>query len=107
MRFPHAVTIVRPAEVTNRYGDTEPDWSAAARTPGYAWVQQRSADEVGGQRSATVSAWLAFMPAGTDVTAEDLVEWGARTLRVAGEPNPLSTPSGVHHLEVPLDLVEG
>ncbi len=107
MRFPHPVTIIRAAASTDRYGDTTEDWAAALRTPGYAWVQRRSTSEENSNRSAVLSEWVAFMPPTSDVLPDDRLEWGARAFRVVGDTTPLDHPSGPHHLEVPLDLVEG
>ncbi len=105
----HDVTITRAGSTTDRYGDVIPDWSTASSSSVKGWVSQQSRSEVLDGREAQVSGWVAFFPAGTDVTGHDRVVWEGTTFEVAGPVNPAWSPrlDGVHHVECQLSVVEG
>lgn len=107
MRYPHTVTIVQAATTTDRYGNTSQDWGTAVRTASPAWVQSRSTSEENGNRRAVLEDLMAFLPPTTKVTAHDRMEWDGRTYEVDGEPARFYNLAGLHHLEVPLAVVEG
>lgn len=105
----HDVTLVRAGSATGRYGDAVPDWATATSTAVKGWVSQQSRSEVLDGREAQVSAWVLYLPAGTDVTGADRVEWEGLTFTVDGPVLPAWNPrtNSVHHLELSLRLVEG
>lgn len=103
----HDVTIVRSAEVDDRYGDTVADWSAADRVESKAWVSQRNTVEAVEHREGLVSSWVVYLPPDVDIGGRDRIEWGDLTFEVVGAPLPAYTPRGLHHYEVVMQVVEG
>lgn len=104
------VTVDRAATTVDRYGNTIADWASVTQTAVTAWIAQRSSDEIRRGGTGEVSEWVGFFPAGTDILAEDRVTFGSAVFEVAGPPNLARRPwnsAPVHHIEVPLRLVEG
>jgi hypothetical protein len=109
--------VTRAATVVDRYGNWTKDWDAASRNEVKGWVSQVSRSEVLDGREAQVSGWVCYLPAGTDVTGLDRVEWEDATFEVDGpilpawSPVPLAAQrpriGGVHHLELALKAVTG
>ena len=102
----HEVTIVRPTEVVDRYGD------AVKQTTGSSWtslarVVQMSRNESHDGREARMTNWLLYLPAGVDINALDRVQWNALTFEVIGVPNRAPDRRQEHHVECDLTLVEG
>jgi hypothetical protein len=105
--FPHTVTILRAGQGTDEYGDAVVDWTSSTATASPAWVQPRTTSEENANRSAVLRGMLAFLPPGVSIRAHDRLAWDGRTYEVNGEPATLWNPSGPHHIEAPLTLVEG
>ncbi len=105
----HDVTLVRSGSATSRYGDSVRDWSTAARTESRGWVAQRDRTEVVDGREAQVHGHVVYLPAGTDVTGLDRVEWDGLTFEVTGPPNRAwsALKRAEHHIELDVRLVEG
>lgn len=105
----HTVSILTPAETTDRRGSTVKDWAEATTQAGVAaWMHQRSTVEIRDGREARVTSWAAFLPATATITAMDRIVWDSRTFEVAGDPLPAHGGDGsVHHYEVPLKIVGG
>lgn len=56
-------------------------------------------------RNTGVSEWRAFLPAGTDVTGWDRVEWGGHTFDITAPPIGIPDPragGATHHIEIEL-----
>lgn len=109
--LPHTVTLVRPAQVTDDYGNVTRDYSegVATRTELRAWMQQDNREEARSDgREAAIQKWL-MLTNHLDVQRHDRIEYGALTLGldVEGPPEPVSTPAGPHHLEATLRAVDG
>jgi hypothetical protein len=105
----HDVTLVRAGTAESRYGDDVKDWTDAERTASKGWVAQRARTEDVDSREAQVHDYVVYLPAGTDVTGLDRVEWDDRTFEVVGPPNQAWSPlrRGEHHVELDVRLVEG
>lgn len=105
----HDVVLVRAGTVESRYGDDVKDWSGTTRTEVKGWVAQRARDEVVDGREAQVHDYVVFLPAGTDVTGLDRVEWDDLTFEVVGPPNRAwsAKARGEHHVELDVRLVTG
>lgn len=107
------VVIVRPAMVTDRYGNQVPDWNQATRTSTKAWIAEQETQEVVVGRDAIVSTWRAFLAPTVTVLAGDRIEWDVPgspatvTFDVVGQPVPASTPRGLHHWEVSMRTSSG
>lgn len=107
--LPHTVTIVHPVETIDSHGN-------AIRSPGVshtsaAFVQPRTQSENHDQRDELVGTWRMFTN-DPDVGGYDQVLWsqdGAPplTFEVVGPPATWDNPSGLHHNEVTIRLVEG
>jgi len=105
----HDVTLVRAGTTESRYGDDVKSWGDATRTTSKGWVSQRDRSEDLDSREAQVTGWVLFLPAGTDITGLDRVEWEDLTFEVDGPTNPAWSPrlNAVHHIEINLRRVEG
>lgn len=108
----HEVTVIRPSERTDRYGNTVRDYDApASATEVRAWMQQdRHREPAEDGRDLLTQRWL-MVTDHLDVHAFDRVQWDAPSGRlvfeVEGPPAPMMTPRGAHHLEATLRIVEG
>jgi head-tail adaptor len=105
----HDVVLVRATTAESRYGDDVKDWSDTTRTDSKGWVAQRARTEDVDGREAQVHDHVVYLPAGTDVTGLDRVEWDDRTFEVVGPVNRAWSPlrRGEHHVELDVRLVEG
>lgn len=101
------VVIVTPGEAVDRYGNVIKSWSSATRETVKGWVSLNSHDEDDTRREAQVSEWMAWFNPDTDITGADRIVWDGITFEVDGPPVKRRTPRGVHHIEVPLRVVEG
>jgi head-tail adaptor len=106
--FVRDVTIVRAATVAG-YGDgTSLDWDTTTKTTTKGWLDQLTGlEQQSGTRDTAVSTFKLFLPAGTDVTADDRVTVDDTTFDVEGPPASFWQPYGEHHLEVSLRRVDG
>jgi len=97
------LTITTPGTATDRYDDARPDWTNPTRTrTARGWLTETGSTEEVGAREAVVSAWRLFLPANTPITSSDRITVNGDTFEVDGDPHHAQTPSGAHHLEVPL-----
>jgi hypothetical protein len=109
----HTVTVVRPAEVTDDYGNTIYVYDdTATRTDIRAWLQQdqRLAPLPDG-RDPLDQRWL-LVANDPLIAGVDRVEWadhpaGPVTFTLDGPTEPAYTPGGFHHTEATLRIVEG
>lgn len=105
------VTILRPATITDRYGDSIPDpnSSHATTTEVLGWLSQTDATEPTGPGRAlvTLTTEILFLPSGTDIEAHDRVEIDGQLYDVDGEPRAAWSPRGEHHIEANLRRVDG
>lgn len=108
--LPQQVTIVRPAESIDSFGNTVYDYGAAAtRTTVAAWLQQdRRTEPRSDGREPLVQRW-ALVTNHQDVQGRDRVEWSETpaVFEVEGPPEPTYTPAGFHHTEATLRVVSG
>lgn len=112
--FTTPVTIISPGLDTDRYDDVVPDWAnPASSTVSAGWLIQTSTTEETEHRDTEVSGWRLFLPADAPISAGDRVtadpetyEKAATTYEVDGTPNVVSTPTGPHHVEAVLRLVQ-
>lgn len=108
------VTIVTPGTTTDRYDDLVADWAnPASSTVSAGWLHQTSATEETGERDTEITGWQLFLPADAPISAGDRIvadpetyEKASTVFEVDGTPNVLSTPTGPHHVEVNLRLIE-
>jgi len=106
--LPLTVTKVRPAQTTDRYGDTVYDYGAAAtRTDVQAWIDQASAEEETPNGRDVITGVWKLITNHADLDALDRIEWGGSAYELDGPAWPVHTPAGLHHLEALLRRVEG
>lgn len=115
MMFHDEITVVRPQETYDRYGNTVYDWTNPQRT---TWdrvsVQPVSQTETGTDdaRHTVVTGWRIFSAAGVDIDVRpiDRIEWAGKTLEVVGEvarwPHPIRR-GAVHHVEFDVERYTG
>ena len=102
--FPDSVTISSHTGATT---DAEGTSTATYTTASYrGWLQQTDSVEVNTGRQVVTSRWLLFLPAEAVISESDRVTVDGDTFEVAGRPDRVKTPRGVHHLEVRLSLVD-
>lgn len=78
------VSIIKNGAATDRYGNTIPSDVATVLTVGY--LEQEASVETLDDRDVSVSSFVAYFPAGTDVNALDRVVFGTQTFQIDGEP---------------------
>lgn len=70
------------------------------------WAQQRSTTELVGGRETVVTQWWWFTN-DPDWLPLDRLVWDGSSFDVDGNPKPVYSPDGLHHLEIPLRRVTG
>ncbi|MEV3855054.1 hypothetical protein AB0J38_12095 [Streptomyces sp. NPDC050095] len=111
--LPHLVEVEHPGRTIDRYGNEVDDWTASARVPVQAWMQQNTGAEDTDQRNAQIGEWLMLCnpvdAAGAPLTVrgEARVHWQALAFEVIGPPGPAYEPGELHHYEIRLKAVEG
>lgn len=107
--LPLEVTVVRPVVVTDAYGSQTYDYGAAATrtTEVRCWLEQQERSEpLTDGRAPLIQRWL-LVTNHFDILGRDRIEHGSKTYEVDGEPEPVYTPAGQHHLEATLKKVDG
>lgn len=106
--LPHLVTLVRPVEAADAYGnDTLSYGAGATRTDIAAWLQQDKRSEPRGEgRDPLEQLWL-LITNHADVRGRDRIEFESIVYEVEGPPETSYTPAGVHHTEATLKVVSG
>lgn len=105
MNWPDTVTVKNPsATVTDAEGDSTVAY--ATHGPYEGWLQQTESVEVQTGRQVVTSQHLLFIrDPQAPVTESSLAVVDGDTFEVAGRPDRVKTPRGVHHLEVRLRVV--
>ncbi|HEY9370370.1 hypothetical protein [Streptomyces sp.] len=112
MLFLQSITIVRPATVTDEYGNEQDDWGpGATRIPvdGVNVQPQGGSVEDTDDRQVTVTGWRLYTPRRMDLDLRetDRIESDGMTLQVTGEVARWPAPGGgVHHIEADLKEVD-
>jgi hypothetical protein len=105
-----SVTVITPVMVDDR-GKQVPDWSQAPAATvvvaGCSVQPGASAEDLVGRDAVTIR-WTVWAPPGTQITAYDHVQVGARVFAVDGEPAVWRSPTGaVSHVQFLLIDWEG
>lgn len=111
--FDQTVTRVWAGTMTDRGGNTVPDWANAIREPisGLSVQPTTQTKTTEADRTAVVTGWHVLSEPGTapDVLASDRIECNGMTCEVIGEvaawPDPLGP--GVHHVEFTMRRATG
>lgn len=103
---PDEATWLEPATATDDYGNEVPDWDGATENTIRVWIEEASTTEQRDGRDTITSRWL-LLTNELGITAHARIVHNDRTFEIDGEPSILRTPSGPHHLEATLLLVEG
>lgn len=101
------LTIVNPADKTDRYGNTVDDWDNATTLATKGWRAQVTSSELNDNRSGTVTTETLLVAAGTDVTPRSRVTVAGEQFDVEGDPRHALTPSGEHHIKLTVRKVAG
>jgi len=91
----------------DEYGNAKPGaLGAPVATVGY--LEQKQTVETLNDRDTVVSTWVAYLPATTDISAFDRINFQSQSFEVNGEPwhvyNPRS--QAVSHLQMELTVVK-
>lgn len=95
------VTIVRPAETTDAYGNPAADWDDPTETAvdGVAVAPRVDTEDRSAGRQGVIVGLTLYLPAGAAIAATDRVVVRGDTYEVDGEPgdwrSPYSTAKGV------------
>lgn len=103
--LPHMVTVTTPARTSDAYGNEILDYEAGSSRELRGYVQPQTGGEETVDRNAVSRQYLLFT--NEEVAALDRVTWDGRTFEVQGPSRDWDTPSGAHHHETLLTLVEG
>lgn len=105
------VTIITPTFTTNSRGDRVKNWTVTTETNKKGWMAQTNAsaneDELSSNREGTLTYWRLFLPLGSLLDNTCRIRYLGDLYEVDGEVHISKTPSGPHHLEVPLKKVKG
>ena len=104
------ITRLRAPSVANRYGDPEPDWSAATAltVAGCAVQPSGSTEFTDPTRTAVTTRWNLYAPPGTDLAAGDRVDVEGTVYEIDGEPFEWLAPGGnLDHVAAVLARVQG
>jgi hypothetical protein len=71
------------------------------------WFTQTNTTEQVGSRDAITTGWEFTCPADADIEASDRLELGGAAYRIMGDIQQAKRPTGVHHLVLKLEKVEG
>jgi len=108
MLYLQSITIIRPAEVEDRYHNVRLDYGAAATRIPVSGVNVQPAGgstEDTDDRQVTVTGWRLYTPRGMDLDLRetDRVEAWGTTMQVVGKVARWPAPGGgVHHVEADL-----
>jgi hypothetical protein len=109
------ITRIRPAMVTNRYGDLEADWATATSLDiaGCAVHPAGTTETTDPARTAVAIRWNLFLSPGADIAPGDRVSFDGVLYEVDGMPLACSGPPGIDalgvldHIAAQLVRVEG
>lgn len=107
-RAPHTFNVVTPRLSSDRYGSRTYDYGpAATRTPATGWLQLRTSTDLNEvtRPAGSNAEWILYTR--HQVGPLDRIEWQGHSFQVDGLVYPVSSPRGVHHLQIHLRLVEG
>ena len=98
----------RGGTVTNAYGDKELG-SVGAPVAVKGYLAQNASTEYLDDRDMVVSRWTAFLPAGTDISHLDYINFQSQKFQVDGEPEFAYNPrtQTVSHVVCKLVVVDG
>lgn len=102
--LPHELLWQQPTVTVDGHGSDTYTYTGGTVIRG--WVQQQSTKEIVGGRETVATAWVLFCNQ-AGIGALDRFTWNGQVFEADGNPAPLSTPTGVHHAEVPLRRVTG
>lgn len=103
------VVVVRAATITDRYGDTIPDWAGATETtvPGCRVVPAGGTENIVDRQQLT-RRWVLYAPLDADITAADRIRWDGADYDIDGEIRQWRSATGaLGHIEADLVRMEG
>jgi hypothetical protein len=102
----HTITVVRPPK-PGPDGDPLPGTGTRTDVGGCS-VQPRLSSELTDSRDTVITGLIAYIPAGTDITATDRIEFRGVAYAVDGDPGFWDDMVGIaDHIEVALRRVTG
>jgi hypothetical protein len=106
--LPITATLIHPASIADRYGNSKLDYGAAAtRTSFPALIEQESASEsTPDGRTKIAGMWL-LITNYDGIDAGDRIQWDGVLYELDGPAWPAHDFSGYHHTEARLRRMEG
>lgn len=108
-----SVVIQHPSFTTDARGNQIKNWTVSTTESALVWITQRAngssteLNDTQSLREAEDSEWIMFTKHDLNVNIKDRVKYGNLTFEVRGVPHTAQKPSGPHHLQVALSLLEG
>lgn len=108
MKATETVSILTAETVTDRYGDTEQDWTDPVSRTAKAIVYPRTSEENNDKRTAVISGLTLLLDVDTTIAHDERVEVRGGVWEVDGDPGDWSAPWGWQPgQQVDLRRVEG
>lgn len=105
------VTLIYPAYVTDSRNNLVTDWDNATEIDTTGWMAQTNASssntELTPSREGTLTEWRLFLRKTISLDNRCRVRYLGDVYKVVGRTHVAKTTQGPHHLEIPLELVEG
>jgi hypothetical protein len=99
--FTQTLTIQRLSAARDEIGGVIPGVASSVNVPGY--IEPVSGQEDLVERNTPIGTWVAYMPAGTDVTTEDRVAFSGHTFEIESvEPFQHWGSSSIDHIRLRL-----
>lgn len=106
MRFPHTVTITPSERTTDGRGQAirKPTGTPFASV---AWMQPGPGQVILVDGQTRIIDYVLFLPPNTHCDTWSEVAWEGATYQGTADPKDWRTPSGKHHLTMPLRRIGG
>ncbi len=104
------VTVMRPTTITDQYNNRKQSWANPSTTVVSAQVQPVGSNERIGarERNQVLADFRVWLPRGTQVTAQDRIQWHDTLLHVSSAPARWKSVSGaIDHVTVDCIVSEG
>lgn len=101
------VDLLAPTTSTDAYGNTIRTYDPDDATTVRGWLHRTATSDDLLNRDADIGDWILILPAGTTVTGDYRVQADNVTYEIVGAVYTAHTPTGPHHIEARLKVVDG
>lgn len=100
-----SIDLLAPATSIDAYGNTVREYATTTTVRG--WLHRIAASDDLINRDAEIGDWILVLPAGTTITGDYRVQVDDVTYEIVGAVYTAHTPTGPHHIEARLKVVDG